>query len=213
MRSDTLSTISTAILATCAVIVTGMLARREFFPAPPSRSTKPVAIANWKEFRGGQPIGEAGKKVSLVIFSDYQCPACRSLAARLDSLRSQFPVQLSIYYRNVPVPAHKFARPAAFAAECAARNGRFEQAHRLLFAEPDSLATRSWGSFASKLGMADSAAFSACVRDSLPAAVVQRDETDAHRLNVRVTPTLLLNEQLLEGVPTDLAERIGKLAR
>jgi protein-disulfide isomerase len=103
----------------------------------------------------------------------------------MDSLRQRFP-QLSVYYRNVTIPNHPFARSAAFAAECAARDHRFREAHRLLFTEAESIGIRSWGRFGTVIGIPDTIAFTRCIRDSLPARIVQQDEADARRLNVQV---------------------------
>lgn len=203
MTAQTLNNIVTGIFVACALAITGMLARREFFPPAPPSSTMTVQskISNWREFQGGHPIGTPGQPVSLVVFSDYECPACRKFSMRLDTIRAKFPTQLSVYYRNVPIPGHRRARPAAFAAECAARQGRFEHAYKMLFAHVDSIGVRPWGRFATLAGIRDTLGFSECVRDSLPGAVVLRDEADAGRLNVQVTPTLLLNDILISGAP------------
>ncbi len=189
--------------ALCALAIAGMMARREFFPASPAVADSPkVQIANWREYRKGHAVGAPAGRVSLVVFSDYECPACRKLAFRLDTIQARFPNQLTIYYRNFPLPYHRKARVAAFAAECAAREGAFERAHALLFADVDSIGVRSWARFAALSGVADTLRFSRCVQDSLPAAVVATDQADAGRLNLQVTPTLLLDSLMLRGLPS-----------
>jgi protein-disulfide isomerase len=201
MKESPLSVAFTAVLTICAVLVTAMLVRREFFP--PTRTTAVEKhINNWESFRGGQSLTPPGRPVSLIVFSDYQCPACRILARQLDTLRERFPTQLSVYYRNIPIASHRFARPAAFAAECAGRDGRFDAAHHLRFAEAESIGVRSWGRFARDIGVPDTASFSKCVRDSLPAQVVHRDELDGKALDIKATPTMLLDDRLLQGAPT-----------
>lgn len=96
-----------------------------------------------------------------------------------------------------------------------AKEGRFERANALLFTEVDSIGVRSWGRFAGLLEITDTVAFNACVRDSLPAAIVQRDESDAKRLDIRATPTLLLDDLLLTGAPplADLEKVISKTVK
>jgi protein-disulfide isomerase len=203
MKRELASHVMTGILCVCALAVTGMSVRQQFFtPAVAGAGQSQTTIKNWKDFRSGHPLGVINRPVSLVVFSDYECPACRSFSKIVDSLRATYPTQLSVYYRNLPLPSHPFARPASFAAECAALQDRFAEAHRLLFRDPDSNGTRQWAAFARQVGIADTTAFTRCMRDSLPVTVVKRDEADAQRLGVHVTPTLLLDDQLIDGART-----------
>lgn len=215
MNTEAGEKIVTGVFVACAIVIAGVLVRREFFP-PAARSASMQTqqkIDNWSDFQGGQPLTVGGRPISLVVFSDYECPACLTLSRRLDTLRAKFPTQLSIYYRNYPIPRHVKARPAAFAAECAARQGRFEPAYRLLFANVDSIGVRSWGRFAMLAGIADTSSFTTCVRDSLPVAVVRRDQEDGRRLNVEATPTLLLDNTLVRGAaPLAELERLVESA-
>ena len=202
MNKDTVNSVFTGLLCLCALVITGLLVKREVFYTAPQTSEVSIKMSNWKDYAHGQMLEPPGKPVTLIVFSDYQCPYCRALAARLDTVRSKFPSRLSIYYRNTPIPTHRFARAAAYAAECAGRVGLFSKAHSTLFEESDSLGVRSWGRFASRIGASDTAAFVACVRDSLPVAVLQNDEKDAKRLNIRGTPTLFVNDELIQGAPS-----------
>lgn len=217
MSKDSVGNIMTGILCVCAVTITGLVVRQQFF-APPAAAASaiPKAIKNWREFQSGRTLTAPGGRVSLVVFSDYECPACRAFSKVVDSLRARYPGVLSVYYRHLPIPSHPYARPAAFAAECAAVQGRFAEAHRLLFSNPDSNGIRPWSAFATEAGVRNVDAFNACMRDSTQVAFVQRDEADAKRLSVRMTPTLLLDDQLLEGGPSlaEMDEHIRKrLAR
>ncbi len=202
MNAKNRSDIINWIFVVCALAITGMYARREFFPPTPPPTSQLTEIKNWRDFQGGQALTSTGGPVRLVVFSDYECPACRAFSLRLDTIRGKYPTQLSVYYRNLPLPYHAKARPAAFAAECAAIQGKFRSANKLLFADVDSIGSRSWGRFAALAEIADTTSFISCVRDSLPARIVLRDEADAKRLNVRVTPTLLLDNVLVSGVPS-----------
>jgi protein-disulfide isomerase len=138
----------------------------------------------------------------MTVFTDFQCPACAVLEQRIKVLDSARPGQLRFVYRNWPLPIHQKARPAAFAAECADRQGRYWQAHDALFAARDSVSVRSWGSFANSLAIQDTAAFARCVRDSLEVASVRRDEAAVKQLGTGGTPTILLNQFLFDGVPS-----------
>ena len=215
MNSGTLNNVFTGLLCASALVIAGILVRREFVHAEPKATEASTQVSNWRDFAHGQALEPSGNPVTLIIFSDYQCPFCRTLAARLDTVRIKFPHQLSIYYRNTPIPSHRFARAAAYAAECAGRVGLFPNAHRALFEESDSLGIQSWGRFASRIGMRDTTAFAVCVRDSLPLTVVQQDEIDAKRLGIHSTPSFLVNDEFVRGAPSldqlsALIERHGK---
>ena len=200
MTKETVGHVMTGILCVCALTVTGLVVRQQFFaPSTAGAASVPTFIRNWKDFQSGRVLGAPNQRVSLVVFSDYECPACRAFSKVVDSLRARHPDVLSVYYRNLPIPSHKYARPAAFAAECAALQGRYKEAHRLLFSDQDSIGIRSWSSFAVQVGVPDSGSFSACMRDSAQVAIVQKDEADATRLGVKVTPTLLLDDRLIDG--------------
>lgn len=186
----------------CALAITGMYIRREFFPPSPPSSLESAEIDNWRDYQGGQAMTSGSAPVRLVVFSDYECPACRMLSSQIDSILHKYPNKLSVYYRNFPLPYHKSARPAAFAAECAALQGQFRSANKLLFANVDSIGTRPWGRFAALAGVADTANFIRCIKDSLPAKIVSRDEADGKRLNVKVTPTFLLDNVRVYGIPS-----------
>lgn len=213
MSKEYLNNVMTGVLCVCAVTVTGLVVRQQFF-APPAAAASgvPQNIKNWRDFQGGRLLGAPNGRVSLVVFSDYECPACRGFSKVVDSLRARYPDVLSVYYRHVPIPSHVHARPAALAAECAAAQGRFAEAHRVLFSDPDSNGIRPWSAFATQAGVRDVRAFETCIRDSSEIALVKKDEADATRLGVKVTPTLLLDEQLIEGAPSlaQMDERVRK---
>lgn len=200
MRKDFVGNIMTGILCACALTITALVVRQQFFaPSPAAATTIPRTIKNWRDFQSGRMLTAPGGRVSLIVFSDYECPACRSFSKVVDSLRARYPNTLSVYYRHLPIPSHPYARPAAFASECAAVQGRFAEAHQLLFSSPDSNGLRPWSAFAVQAGVGNVDAFDTCMRDSTQVAVVQQDEADAKRLNVRMTPTMLLDDELLEG--------------
>lgn len=210
LNKDTLNTVFTGVLCLCALVITGMAARREF-EKPSTSAQKSTSISNWKEFAHGDALLSGPGPVTMVVFSDYKCPYCRALSAQIDSLGSDSSL-VSIYYRNIPIPAHTHARAAAFAAECAGRVGAFARAHRLLFKDVDSIGVRSWGRFAAAAAISDTSAFAACVRDSLPVSIVQADERDAQRLQISATPTFLVDNELIRGT-VSLAELRALLRR
>jgi len=198
------STLANGALALCAVIVTLLVVRREFFPpappqAPPMRVTR---VANWRAYAAsGHRSGPAGAPVNIVVFSDFQCPACRTLALHLKAIQEEFPQQVAVVHRHSPLRIHPFAVAAARASECAARQDRFEAYHDALFAEQPSIGLASWSRFASDAGMPDLPAFERCVAAAGPEAALARDTLDARALRVAGTPTVLINDLRFTGTP------------
>lgn len=197
------STLYSVALITCAVVITGLLVRREFFPPGAARrGLVAEATPNWRTFASsGHRTGSAGAPVTLVVFSDFQCPACKVLADQVQTLQQRHPERFSVVYRHYPLPSHPHAVAAARASECAARQGRFTQYHDALFASQETLGYTPWQDFARSAGVPDVSGFERCFSE--PGAVEQmnRDIADAKRLGVTGTPTLLVNGRRYNGVP------------
>lgn len=202
------------VLTLCAVTVTGLLVRREFFSAPPGQP--PVTkVDDWREYaRDGHRMGPANAPVTVVVFSDFQCRFCGVLMANLRDLRNAYPEQVAVVYRHFPLSNHEYAAAAARASECA--QGRFEAFQDALFASQDSIGAISWDRFASEAGVEDLAAFRACTTNSAPSPALARDSAAGGRLRVSGTPTLLINDQRFQGAvpPAILDEYVRRaLAR
>jgi hypothetical protein len=82
-----------------------------------------------------------------VSFSDFECPYCRTFQSSLDSVRHDRGNAISFVFVHFPLPMHRFARPAARAAECANTLGKFDAFQRVLFGKQDSLGLKPWGSY------------------------------------------------------------------
>jgi protein-disulfide isomerase len=115
----------------------------------------------------------------------------------------RFDGEFAIVYRNFPLPTHVFAREAALASECAARQGRFREMHELLFDASDSFGLAGWRSFAERANVSDLASFEDCLRDPASGAAVDRDIDAGERLGVRGTPTILVNGYRYRGALTE----------
>lgn len=203
----------TAILVVCAVIVTGLVVRRELGRPLPEPLPKPRAIAGWPDLaRAGHPMGSMDAPVTIIEFSDFQCPFCAAVQVALHELRSKYPTQLRVVYRHFPLEAiHPFSLLAAVASECAAAQGAFEPFHDSLFARQDSNGVQQWTSFAVQSGVSDTGAFHRCLdtRDHLPA--VREDAKTARAIGIPGTPGIIVQGTLLPGTPT--AEEIDGYIR
>jgi protein-disulfide isomerase len=191
------------ILAVCAVVVTALVVRRELFlpPVPSAPTTEARHVDDWKRYgASGNRLDPDGAAATIVVFSDYQCPACRALASQLQTIRAEFPGRVAVVMRNAPLQIHPFAIPAARAGECAARQGRFAAFHDALFASQGDIGVVPWPEFAQRARVGDVEAFERCRTGSAPEAALRRDQADARSLGVTATPTYLIND--LEFVGT-----------
>lgn len=199
----------------CAVTVTGLVVRRELFSPSPAAAAIEVesrTVAGWRSYAEGQRIGPADARVTIVEFSDFECPFCRETADRLRAIRAKYPRDVALVYRHYPLSYHKNAVPAAKASVCAARQGRFEAYHNALFAQQDSLGLISWTQLARAAGVPDEVGFEACMQSSVPGTEIERDLQAGTRLGVRGTPAILVNERFISGAPPGVLEELVERA-
>jgi protein-disulfide isomerase len=200
--------VATIVIAACAVIVTGLALNRELRPKPPAASRRADVVLHdslWAlaQARGAR-IGPAEANVTLVEFTDFQCPFCRGFLPALASMRNRFP-EVAVLIRHLPLTMHRKAYPAARAAECAAEQNAFVAFHDTLFSWADSLATLSFLSAGRAAGVRDLAKFKACTALEAPDMHVETDLAAAKSLGIRWTPAIVLNGVLLASTPDSAA--------
>lgn len=219
MRRERWLDLAVGVTVLCAVTVTTLVVRREIFK--PNRAHAQAiptrTVRDWRRYAAvGHATGPADAPVVITEFSDFQCPFCRELAGRLTRLRAHYPNRVRLVYRHFPLARHPQALAGARASECAARQGRFLSFHDALFANQDSLGIAPWTHYALLAGIADTSVFHACVVDSAPVPALARDTIAGHRLGVLGTPTLLINDLLIQGaLPYDSLDTLveGMLGR
>ncbi|WP_331074225.1 DsbA family protein [Longimicrobium sp.] len=210
-----MSNLGAAVMVLCAVTVTGLVVRRELFspsPAAAAVEAESRTVAGWRSYAEGQRIGPEDARVTIVEFSDFECPFCRETADRLRTIRARYPRDVALVYRHYPLPYHENAVPAAKASVCAGRQGRFEEYHDALFAQQDSLGLIPWTRLASTAGVPDEAEFQACMQGSVPGSDIERDLQAGTRLGVRGTPAILVNERFISGAPPGVLEELVERA-
>lgn len=193
---------ATALLVCCALAVTGLAVRRELAtarPAPAAYNPGARNVSDWRSYVDGSRIGPADARVTIVEFSDFQCPYCGTMAGRLRSLRQANPGQVALVYRHFPLQYHPFAEPAAHASICAERQGRFEAYHDAVFARQDSLHGEVWPALAEQANLPNLRLFNECMKESGPPQRIQRDLAAGRRLGVNSTPSILVNGVLVTG--------------
>jgi protein-disulfide isomerase len=171
--------------------------------------TRPDALVqDWTTYGAtGRRLGPAHASVSIVVFNDYQCETCRRLEQRIVSLMKQYPSQLAVIVRQLPLPSHPEAKPAAQLAVCQSATPDFERLHKSLYSLVDSTHPFAVAKFAALAGVEDTIGLNSCLASPTTAATIEADAQAADRLGTFVTPSLLINEELYRGLPWDL-ERI-----
>jgi protein-disulfide isomerase len=210
---DTLSNIASVVLIACALTVTGLVVRNEWTrsnrsaPAPPAADLPPVKVSGWNDvMRGGTSLSKRGAPVTIVEYSDFQCPFCATVVPTLRTLQEKYGDRLTVVFRHFPIESiHPYAKPAAIAAECAGQQGKFEAYHDALFAAQESIGKVSWRNIAASVGVAELNEFDHCVRDERYAERVAQDLRSGIRIGVPGTPTIVVNGMRLRGPPTEEA--------
>lgn len=206
-RSSFFSNAATGVLVACALVVTGLVARRELFP-PTATATAASAeaerdVGDWRSAPGeGSLLGPADAPVKIVAFSDFQCPFCASVTAQVDSILARDPGRVAVVFRHFPIESiHPHAFAAAVAAECAGAQDRFRAYHDALFKAQSEIGHTSWRQFAERAQVPALDEFDRCVSEQRPADRVRRDLEAARELGINGTPTFIHDGRMVFGVP------------
>lgn len=190
--------LATLIVTLCAVWVAVVRVQKEFFPTVRVAATDTMTVRDWRAYgEEGVRMGPATAAVTIVEFGDFLCPLCAAASEYLKELRGRYPNEVAVVFRHFPIDQISFN--AAMASQCAAGVGAFEAYHDLLFAQSDSLGEKPWTAFAEEAGMADTVHFAECLQDSAVMNLISRDTMAATELDVRGTPTVLINDLLVTG--------------
>jgi protein-disulfide isomerase len=146
----------------------------------------------------GRLRGKPDAPVSIVEFSDFQCPYCQQVEPTLKQLLVKYDGRVSLGYRDFPLPMHPQAQLAAEASRCAAEQGKFWEYHDLLYANPSMLLEPGLIENARKLGL-DEKDFSSCLKSGKFRNQVQSDSQEGEKAGVKGTPAFFINGIFLSG--------------
>jgi len=143
--------------------------------------------------------GPANAAVTIVEFSDFECPYCGGLFPTLKQVEKNYPDTVRIVYRQFPLAnIHPHAQKAAEASLCAADQNKFWEFHDSMFGNQRELSVPDLKQRATDLKL-DSAAFNQCLDSGKKAAVIQVDIDAGARAGVSGTPALFINGRFLSG--------------
>ncbi len=143
-------------------------------------------------------VGPVDAPITLVEFSDYQCPYCHRAQAAVDEVLSRYPGKVRFVHQEYPLAQHPRAFAAAVAARCANEQGRFWDFHRSLMTEPGDFADADLGRRATQFGL-DPAKLSACVVSGRFDSDVNKAFEAGMAVGVNSTPTFFVNGRRLTG--------------
>ncbi len=203
----TFDRIVTTVLCVCAITIAGALVHREMGSAGRAATDSglpaPTMTENWQSLlSSGERIGEPNAGVQIVEFTDLECPYCRRFHEELATARKSFGRQVALTVIHFPLSMHKFAKPAARAAECARRQGRFAEFIDGVYARQDSLGFISFAQFAKDAGVPNAKLFAACLTDVTADERIEMGRRVGDSLKVRATPTVIMNGWRYTAAPT-----------
>lgn len=163
--------------------------------SPLPRAVPALDPADWWDMvRLARPLfGDPADRVTVVEFTDLECPACRVFHNSLRSIPADSLAGVRFLVMHFPLPMHRFALPASRALECAAETDHTLQFVDVVYAHQDSIGLLSWGAIARRAGIQDTARITNCALDPTPVACIAESVEFGNRIGVTGTPTLFVN--------------------
>ena len=142
--------------------------------------------------------GPANARITLVEFSDFQCPFCVAATPQLDALMKAYPSQIKLIFKEFPLDSHSQAAMAAAAALAAHKQGKFWQLHDAMFALRGNLSRGKVIALATGLGL-DMKRFQADFDSPEIKRAVDKEIAEGEHIGVDSTPTLFVDGRRFNG--------------
>ncbi len=161
---------------------------------PPKTLEDPVAIP----VTGAPETGPANASLTLVEFSDFQCPYCAAAIPQIRAILKAYPKDIKLVFKQFPLQTHPQADLAAAAATAAQKQGKFWEMHDALYDSQDDLSRKHIMALAEKAGL-DMKRFETDIDSTEVREAVVRDVQDGDKAGVEGTPTIFINGQRYNG--------------
>jgi protein-disulfide isomerase len=149
--------------------------------------------------RPGTPaLGPADAPITIVEWSDYQCPFCKRAHPTVEQVLSEYKDKVRFVHLDYPLPFHQAAMPASEAVHCAQDQGKFWEYHKNLYETPGDLSAADLTKRATDLGL-DAPTFQACTDGKKHEALIKANFDDGSALGVTGTPAFFINGRMLVG--------------
>lgn len=165
--------------------------------APAAAADRNVTLPPGTDFR----LGRDDARLTLVEFTDYQCPYCRQYhISTFEQLKKDYIDTGRIRYvsRDLPLDFHKLAFGAANAARCAGEQGKFWELRHVMIVNADRLTTDALITYAKDLGL-DASRFQACLKSEKYAPEIRKDLSVAQAAGITGTPSFVLGKTTKVG--------------
>jgi protein-disulfide isomerase len=167
--------------------------------APPPPPGQPDDKTRFKADVKGAPIkGAKDALVTIVQFSDYQCPFCSRVEPTMDKIMEEYKGKVRVAWRDLPLPFHPNAMPAAIAARAAGDQGKFWEMHKKLFADQQHLDRETFEKHAQELGL-NMGKFKAALDAQKGKEQIEADAAAGNKIGARGTPAFFINGKFLSG--------------
>lgn len=166
---------------------------------PPSRPARPDRDKDYDVEVGDAPSkGPEDALVTIVEWSDFQCPFCNRVSPTLAKIEEEYGDRVRIVFKHMPLSIHPQAPQAHAASEAAHRQGKFWEMHDRIFANQRDLSVATLESHARAIGL-DMDQYAKDVADASVKARIDEDMKQASGLNVTGTPSFFINGRFLSG--------------
>ncbi len=147
-------------------------------------------------------VGKSNARVSIVVFTDFQCEFCKAEVDTLKSVLATYQDKVRLVFKDFPLPSHPYARRAAGIARCSQDQQKFWQMYDVLFAHQADLGTVTYETLA-KEAQVDGSALATCMEKGDGSARIDASIAEGRRLLITEVPTLYVNDLRYVGLITE----------
>jgi protein-disulfide isomerase len=162
--------------------------------APPAAPTGPVVV----DIAGAPMKGNPSAPITIVEFSDFECPFCSRVNPTIAQLLTDYPNQIKVVFKQLPLPFHKNAHLAAQASLAAHAQGKFWEFHDLLFANQKALTRPDLERYAEQLGL-NMDQFRKDLDTERFKGQVDKELAESQKNGIQGTPNFAINGKRLTG--------------
>src|SRR5437763_208411 len=180
------------------LVLAGACAHEPPTPSPSPTSMTASAAPSSAVAAIGPARGPAQAKVTIVEFSDFQCPYCARAQPVMQEVLKTYGSDVRLVFRDFPLSFHGDAAKAAEASHCADEVGKFWALHDWMFDNQRNLSVDELKAAAATLGL-DRARFDRCLESGKYRELVQSNQRDGEKAGVTGTPAFFINGTMLKG--------------
>jgi protein-disulfide isomerase len=168
-------------------------------PAPTQRPGEPDPNTRFRaEIKGAPMKGAKDATVTIVQFSDFQCPFCSRVEPTIAKVMDDYKGKVRVVWRDMPLPFHPNAMPAAIAARAASEQGKFWEMHDKIFADQAHMDRPTYEKYAEELGL-NMGKFKAALDANKGKEAIEADAAAGNKIGARGTPAFFINGKFLSG--------------